>query len=371
MAKGITKRKNADGSFSHRAEVWDNARSKRLTKTFPTPAAAKSWRSAMIAKVKSGEAGAFEATTIEQAAWCLLVAMREGRALDRSGKPYKTSVRVLWESKFRRVIIPKLGRRKLTELRTVHLQEFVDELAAEGLAPSTIQGTILPLRVLYRFALRYERCANNPTRELSIPSGEKSRDRVASPAEAAELIVALKSPVDKAIYGVAFYAGLRRGELLALEVENIDFKNRTIHVGRSWDAANKEFTNPKTAKGKRTVPIPSVLLPLLMAVRPKSGLMFPREPGSEEPISEVSLRRRAARAWEAAGLEQITLHECRHTYASYMIAAGVNAKALSTYMGHATITITLDRYGHLMPGNESEAAELLDTYLTSRTTKSA
>jgi len=72
---------------------------------------------------------------------------------------------------------------------------------------------------------------------------------------------------------------------------------------------------------------------------------------------------RARRAWKAAGLEPVTLHECRHTFASLMIAAGVNAKALSTYMGHATISITLDRYGHLMPGNEAEAAGLLDAYL--------
>jgi len=59
----------------------------------------------------------------------------------------------------------------------------------------------------------------------------------------------------------------------------------------------------------------------------------------------------------------ISLHEGRHTFASLMIAAGVNAKALSTYMGHASITITLDRYGHLMPGNEEEAAGLLDRYV--------
>jgi integrase len=59
----------------------------------------------------------------------------------------------------------------------------------------------------------------------------------------------------------------------------------------------------------------------------------------------------------------IGLHEARHTFASLMIAAGVNAKALSTYMGHATISITLDRYGHLMPGNESEAAGTLDAHL--------
>jgi integrase len=64
-----------------------------------------------------------------------------------------------------------------------------------------------------------------------------------------------------------------------------------------------------------------------------------------------------------AGLERITLHECRHTFASLMIAAGVNAKTLSTYMGHANISITLDRYGHLMPGNEAEAAGMLNAYL--------
>ena len=62
-------------------------------------------------------------------------------------------------------------------------------------------------------------------------------------------------------------------------------------------------------------------------------------------------------------LERITLHECRHTYASLMIAAGVNAKALSVFMGHSNISITLDRYGHLMPGTEAEAATLLDAYL--------
>jgi len=63
------------------------------------------------------------------------------------------------------------------------------------------------------------------------------------------------------------------------------------------------------------------------------------------------------------------MHECRHTFASMMIAADVNAKALSTYMGHSTISVTYDRYGHLMPGNESEAAALVDAYLERANTK--
>jgi integrase len=72
---------------------------------------------------------------------------------------------------------------------------------------------------------------------------------------------------------------------------------------------------------------------------------------------------RAHRAWKKEGLKPIGLHECRHTFASILIAAGVNAKALSTYLGHSSIQITLDRYGHLMPGNEDEAVVLVDAYL--------
>jgi integrase len=69
------------------------------------------------------------------------------------------------------------------------------------------------------------------------------------------------------------------------------------------------------------------------------------------------------RAWKKAKLDQIGLHEARRTFASLMIAAGVNAKALATYMGHSSVVITYDRYGHLMPGNETVAAELLDSYI--------
>jgi integrase len=82
--------------------------------------------------------------------------------------------------------------------------------------------------------------------------------------------------------------------------------------------------------------------------------------GPCDPFTATPTMQRAKRAWK--GLDAITLHECRHTFASLMIASGVNAKALGTYMGHATIGVTLDRYGHLMPGNESEAAGMLDAY---------
>jgi integrase len=83
----------------------------------------------------------------------------------------------------------------------------------------------------------------------------------------------------------------------------------------------------------------------------------------ERPFDPSNALRVARRLWRAAGLRPLGFHQCRHTYASFMIAAGVNPKALCAYMGHSSITVTLDRYGHLMPGNEREAAELLDAFL--------
>jgi integrase len=113
-----------------------------------------------------------------------------------------------------------------------------------------------------------------------------------------------------------------------------------------------------------------VLREQLLAHRMRSGRRDGDLAFGETPTSPLDARRltdRADAAWKAAKLDRITLHECRHTFASLMSAAGVNAKALSTYMGHANIAITLDRYGHLTRGNEDQAAGLLDAYLTAAT----
>jgi integrase len=113
------------------------------------------------------------------------------------------------------------------------------------------------------------------------------------------------------------------------------------------------------------VPIPAVLRDYLdeavIDLEPGDLVMSRRT--RTRPFCSSRLMQRARKGWEAAALEALTLHEARHTFASLMIAAGVNAKALSTFMGHHSIVITLDLYGHLMPGSEEEAAALLDSYL--------
>jgi integrase len=206
----------------------------------------------------------------------------------------------------------------------------------------------------------------NPTTGVELPAIRGRRDRIASPEEGAKLIEALPEE-DRALWATALYAGLRRGELMALRWEDIDLAAGLIRVERSYDPASGEYVMPKSRAGVRRVPIASVLRAHLLAHKLRSGrsvgLVLGRS--AEAPFDDDRVRSRAARAWRDAGLDPIGLHECRHTFASLMIAAGCNAKALSAYMGHSSITITLDRYGHLMPGNEEQAAGLLDAYLAS------
>jgi len=217
---------------------------------------------------------------------------------------------------------------------------------------------------MYKRAISLDELTVNPTTGLRLPAIRGGRDKIVTPEQAAALIDSLPDTHDRALWGTALYAGLRRGELLGLMWEDIDLKAGQIHVSRSWDVNEGYDVGPKSTVGRRTVPIASRLKALLAAHRlagRTTGHVFGTTGTGVAGIRHVT--KRADTAWKIAMLDRITLHEARHTYASLMIAAGVNAKALSTYMGHANISITLDRYGHLMPGNEAEAATLLDAYL--------
>jgi integrase len=397
---------NCDPSYE--AWVWSPRDQRKIRKTFATEAAARRWRSDAFSAVSRGGMRASTPTTVREAGIAYIAGMRDGTIRNRSGEPYKPSVIRGYERALEQRIYREFGPVKLSELNGGTLQAYVDRLVAEGMDPSTIRGTLMPLRAICRRACRPGgEVLVNPTRGLEIPASRGKRDRIATPEEAARLIELLPRLLDRTLWAVAFYAGLRVGELLALRWRDIDLAAGLIRVREAYDAKEHAFIAPKSKAGVRNVPIAAMLRDYLVTWKHVAGgdpdaLAFGRT--AEEPFNYSALCARASRAWRAVDartceamrrdgkpcgialtggrrycglhrdqapadldetptVQPILLHEARHTFASLMIAAGVNAKALSVFVGHSSIQVTFDLYGHLMPGSEAEAAALLDAYL--------
>src|SRR5439155_20986963 len=138
-----------------------------------------------------------------------------------------------------------------------------------GHEPSTIRNTLLPVRAIFRRALTRGEVAINPTSGLELPAVRGRHDRIASPEEAATLLAALDG--DRALWATAMYAGLRLGELMALDWKHVDLDRDLIHVRWSYDNKEAVRVAPKSRAGVRTVPLASVLKTHLGAHRLGGG----------------------------------------------------------------------------------------------------
>lgn len=390
MATGIRKRHSrrcasrdggrCDCKAGFEASVWLAREGKKVRRTFERESEARAWRSEASTAAAAGKLRTATRLTVEQAAWLWLEAAATGAVRNRSGSVYKPGPLREYARALRLRVLPEFGAVRLSELRRADVQAFADRLLADGCSASTVRNTIDPLRAIYRHAVRRELVAVNPTREVELPAADGRRERIASAAEAERLLAAVPER-ERALWATAFYAGLRRGELMALRVSDVDLGRSEIAVRRSWDQHDGPIA-PKSRAGSRTVPLLAVLRDhldehLLRTGRAGDDLAFGRT--AELPFSPRAVSEGADRAWERANkaereaaedderepdpLRRITLHECRHTFASLLIDAGVNPKAIQTFMGHATIDVTFDTYGHLIPGSREQARELVDSYL--------
>jgi integrase len=185
-----------------------------------------------------------------------------------------------------------------------------------------------------------------------------------------------RSSRDRALWATAIYAGLRHGELRALQVRDIDLERRRIEVQRGWDQYEGEI-EPKSEKGTRPTIIAKPLHHFLAkhiqdTGREGADLVFGDT--STKPFQSDPVNKRARKAWATARkredhqntrpteerIRPIGLQDCRHTAVSQMLHAGIAIDMVSKFMGHASITI--DRYGHLLPEGEADAIVLLDDY---------
>ena len=184
------------------------------------------------------------------------------------------------------------------------------------------------------------------------------------------LAAAVGSDWEVLVYTAA-YAGLRWGELAGLRPARIDLGRRTITVVEQLNelSGHLDWGPPKTAAGRRAVSIPGALAELLAAQLDRitvvrSGLVFPTPFG--EPMRRSNFARRIwTPATTALGLDGLRFHDLRHTAVALAISQGAHPKALQERMGHSSVTVTLDRYGHLYDGLDGQIADGLDDLLRS------
>jgi integrase len=375
LPKGISRR--ADGKLL--AQVWSKRDQRRISRVFERRdlAAAKAWRRDTQTALARGAVVAGESPTLRRASEMFLQGAEEGTIRTRSRRPYKPATIKRYRRAFDQHLLDALGSYRLNEIRASQLEHLVGKLQAKGLAANSVRNAFMPLQAMYRWAVRLDYAAVDPTHGVELPLDDGRRDRFATPEEVQRLIDALPER-DRPLWATAFYAGLRRGELMALRWSDVDLATGVIRVQLSHDPESGTTGAPKSAAGERRAPIPPALREHLiehrMRANPKQPLVFARSSlagryrKKDGPFEDGSVSQRARRFWGARGFQSITLHECRHTFASLMIAAMAadgkfNPLALQRIMGHSSITTTYDRYGHLMPGAEEESANQLQAFL--------
>jgi integrase len=378
MATGIRKRhsepcghwqgRRCDCKAGYEAWVYIAREGGKVTQTFKRKDEAKAWRAeALVAANRGGlQLVNRDPRSLTMALSQFIEDMKEGRVRPKKRERYKPSTIRNYDQHLRRRIAPaQLGSMRVTEIRRRDVQGFVDEMLAESLDSSTVNNALNPIQAFYRRAHNREEVAHNPTERIEIPDpGSRRPTRIASREEAAALLAPLR-PDDRVIWGTAFYAGLRRGELRALRCCDVDLAGLVICVEYGWDQYEGQIP-PKSETSRRTLPLLSVLRDLIdehLSQTRRSGedLLFGRS--SQAPFDPSTVAYRVNKCWRESKQRSITFHQCRHTFASMLIDAGANPKAVQTFMGHSKIQTTFDVYGHLFPGSRDEVRLMMDRYL--------
>jgi integrase len=254
-----------------------------------------------------------------------------------------------------------LGRMRLQEVKPVHVRAAVDRVIEAGYAPRTVARVLMRLKALFREALRLELVARNPAEAIQVrlPKGEKAA-RALEPEEVARLLEAAEASRSRdmaLLLRLMLETGLRRGEALALQWRDVDLERGEVRVWRAWAKVGSKgaFTPLKTPTAKRVVPLPLGLLRRLKAR--KEELLERLNPeevdglhlvGGVKPVDPDAFNHYLRRLAEKAGLGRVRVHDLRHTWATLALSRGIPLEVVSERLGHASPTITLNVYRHLL-----------------------
>ena len=229
------------------------------------------------------------------------------------------------------------------------------------------------LRVALSDAERLDLVPRNVAKVVRPPSLARQERRSLTPDEARAFLAVIAGDRLEALFVVALTTGLRRGELLGLRWEDVELGERTLRVRRAVQRSGGElrFVEPKTHRSRRSLPLPllaadslelhrarQVTERLASSVWQDPGIVFATSIGTLLEPRNVNHRFEQFRV--AAGLPWLRLHDLRHACATFLLAQGVEPRTVMEILGHSTIRLTMDTYGHVLPDRLHTAADAMD-----------
>lgn len=294
---------------------------------------------------------------------------------------------------------PKLGHFKLQDLKTEHIQTLYNSLYnnGNGLSANTVKHIHVTLKQCLEKAVELNYINKNHAKYCILPKDSKEEKlRVFNLEEISKIMKALDySNTYDVLIMLDFVTGLRKGEIIALTWEDIDFTNEMLKVNKSFshiklrdtdgneivlDDVNKTkydliTKTPKTKSSNRIVPIPKNIVPILKKHKLKaveinlkngvpnneSSLVFPSQAGTK--LNSENITRRWIAVLKKAGIDYLNFHCIRHTFATQLLEKDVNVKSIQDLLGHSSIRTTLDIYSHVSQDSKKEAISKLNDIL--------
>lgn len=286
-----------------------------------------------------------------------------------------------YESLIDKHIVPALGHIRLDRLKTTHLQQLYaaklkDGSRADGrpggLSVTTVRYMHAIIREALTHAVKWGLVTRNVADAADPPPEIRTEAQVWSPEQTRVFLDSVREDRLYALYLLALTTGMRRGELLGLRWQDVDFDGAAIMVRQSLVHTREglKIAEPKTPKSRRAVAISPLVVDALRRHRTRqtqerrwfageeyseTELVFTNPGGG--PIQPRNLARQFERRTAAAGLPRIRLHDMRHTHVTMLLSRGLGHNVAGERVGHSRASTTLDVYGHVLPALSREAAQ--------------
>ena len=273
-----------------------------------------------------------------------------------------------------RYVRKPLGEKRLSQIAAMEIQKLYAGMTERGLSPRTVHYTHSVLRGALEQAVGWQLLQRNPAQYVDLPRQQRREMLAFSIEQATHFLEAAKADELYALFLLALTTGMRPGEYLALQWKDVSLEAGALSVRRSLSRGGT-FEEPKTARSRRAIQLLPTVTKVLRAHRTQQAtwrlsqgpayrnmdLVFASATGG--PLSEREVVRHFKAILKPAGLPDLRLYDLRHTCASLLLAAGENPKVVSERLGHASVTLTLDTYSHVLPGLQQAASERLEALL--------